>query len=292
MTAETPIRPQPVPAALEAFLPHLERVHERRKAGRLPGIPTSLPSVDKQMGGLQTGIHLLAAEPGAGKTTLALQIARAAAVDGAAVTYLALDEGGDRLALKVVAGCAGLSPARYLNGLGDIREIRQAMEVHHDTVSRIEICSGLVSPTDAGAMIRARMDMVGADEGLLIVDFLQAWASRMSKVVGDYRIAVSQLVGELRQVALAQQVPILCIVAQNRSGMGEAKMSSLRESSDLEYTADTISMLVTEKMEEERYAIGDNRRVEFTCVKNRWGGFFSVPLIFDPAMGAFGEQRR
>lgn len=46
------------------------------------GIPTGIRRLDTLLGGLQTGLHLLAAEPGAGKTTLALQIAGRAAADG------------------------------------------------------------------------------------------------------------------------------------------------------------------------------------------------------------------
>lgn len=279
-------RPHPSPSVLEAFLPDLRSIRERVAAGRLPGVPTGLRTVDKKTGGLQKGVHLLAASPGAGKTTLALQIARNAASQGVAVTYLAMDEGGDRLALKLACGFAGLSATKYLRGEGNLAEIEQAMEAHRDALNLIEIYNGdPVLPADALAMLDARREISGASEGLLIVDFLQAWAARMDSGKGDFRVAVTQIVGQLRQVAMAGRIPILAIAAQNRSGQGEASMASLRESSDLEYTADSIAFLVEEKGE----SGGARRRVTYSCLKNRWGSLFDVPLIFDAEAGRFGE---
>src|SRR5690606_31853783 len=54
-------------------------ISKRRDAVRLhgravPGIPTGIPKLDRLLGGLQTGLHLLAAEPAVGKTTFALQL--------------------------------------------------------------------------------------------------------------------------------------------------------------------------------------------------------------------------
>lgn len=278
-------RPLPVPAAVEDFLVHLRLVRDRVQAGKLPGVSTGLRAWDKRTGGLQVGVHLLAAAPGAGKTTLALQLARHAASQGVAVTYLAFDEGGDRLALKLATGAAGLSATKYLRGEADPADVERAVEAHRETLSRIEIYSGpSVSPTDAALMVEARKEFVGTDEGLLIVDFLQAWAARQGGAAKDFRVAVTQIMGDLRQVSMEARVPVLAIAAQNRQGQGEATMGSLRESSDLEYVADSISFLVEEKGESPPPV---RRRVTLSCLKNRWGGLFDLPLVFDAELGRF-----
>lgn len=278
-------RPLPTPAIVEDFLGHLRHVHARVQAGKLPGIPTGLKAWDRRTGGLQVGVHLLAAAPGAGKTTLALQIARHAAAQGVAVTYLAFDEGGDRLALKLAAGAAGLSATKYLRGEADPGDVEQALEAHRETLARIEIYGGpAISPADAALMVASRKQIVGTEEGLLVVDFLQAWAARQGGAVKDFRVAVTQIMGDLRQVSLEAKVPVLAIAAQNRQGQGEAAMSSLRESSDLEYVADSITFLVEEKSDSPPPV---RRRVTLACLKNRWGGLFDLPLVFDAEIGRF-----
>jgi hypothetical protein len=58
----TLVRPFPTSALLtgagdiEGLLPRLHRVRERVKAGRTPGVATGVPSFDKHLGGLQTGV--------------------------------------------------------------------------------------------------------------------------------------------------------------------------------------------------------------------------------------------
>lgn len=294
--AELP-RPFPVPAHLEGIegieglLHQLQRVRARVQAGKTPGIATGLATFDQETGGLQTGVHLLAASPGAGKTTLALQVARKAAAAGVSVVYLAFDEGGDRLALKLTAAAAGLVPTKYLRGKADPAEIAKALEAHRAVLSRIRIYVGPASimAADTAKMLQEAMQIDGSAEGLLVVDYVQAWAARLDQV-GDFRVAVTHLVGQLRQAAMTAGVPVLAIAAQNRMGQGEAKMASLRESSDLEYTADSITFLVND--DDEAAAREARRRVTLSCRKNRWGPTFDVPMIFDAEQGVFAEDRR
>ena len=273
---------------IEGLLPRLRLVRERVKAGRTPGIPTGIASFDKHLGGLQTGVHLLAASPGAGKTSLALQLARRASADGVSVVLLAFDEGSDRLALKLVATQGGLPFGRYLQGAADPDELLPVLDAHHDLLARIRIYNGpaQIAPGDTVAMLREAMQIDGTDEGLLIVDYIQSWAARLDSA-NDFRLAVTHLMGGLRQAALEAKVPILAIAAQNRSGQGEAAMSSLRESSDLEYTADSICFLTG----------GDDyteprRRIKLACRKNRFGPTFDSELIFDAERSVFAEDRR
>jgi replicative DNA helicase len=288
-------RPYPIPSLLEGIgdtdglLARLDYVRERVKAGKTPGLVTGISSIDRHLGGLQTGIHLLAASPGAGKTTLALQFARRAAAEGASVVYLAFDEGGDRLALKAAATQGGLMHSRYLKGEADPQDIRRVIEQERELLSRIRIYTGPagISPMDAAAMLKESMVIDEASEGLLVVDFLQSWAARLDSA-GDFRLAVTHLMGGLRQAALAAQVPVLAIAAQNRSGQGEASLTSLRESSDLEYVADSITFLTSSDED----AAEPRRRVTLACRKNRWGPTFDTLMTFDAERAVFSEDRR
>lgn len=291
-------RPYPVPAILEGIggvgglLPQLHEIRRRVQAGRLPGIATGLQHFDKLTGGLQKGLHLLAASPGAGKTTLALQFARRAARDGASVVYLAFDESGDRLALKLAAAAAGLVATDYLRGAANPDDITKALEAHREVLNRIRVYCGPagLDPADTGKMVVEAMEMDGATEGLLVVDYLQSWAARLDKS-SDFRIATTHMTGQLREVALTQQVPVLAIAAQNRAKQGEAAMGSLRESSDLEYSADSIHFLVAED-DDDAAQTKARRRVTLSCRKNRWGPTFDVPLVFDAEKAQFAQESR
>jgi replicative DNA helicase len=284
----TLVRPFPVPALLDGLLPRLHQVRERVKAGRTPGIATGIPSLDANLGGFQTGVHLLAASPGAGKTTLALQLARRAAADGVSVVYLAFDEDGGRLVVKLVATQGGLRFGQYLQGKADPDELLAVLDKHHELLARIRVYNGPagISPADTVAMLNEAKDIDGTAEGLIVVDYIQSWAARLDST-NDFRMAVTHLMGGLRQAALAAQVPILAIAAQNRSGQGEAALSSLRESSDLEYVADTISFLTGGDDHAE-----PRRRITLACKKNRFGATFETDLIFDAERAVFSEDRR
>lgn len=292
---EQSTRPWPVPALLEGagaapgLMRHLHEIRRRVAAGRLPGIATGLKTFDERTGGLQKGLHLLAASPGAGKTTLALQVARSAARHGVSVVFLAFDEGGDRLALKLAAGMAGLKATDYLRGRGDPADIAKALEAHRDVLARVRIYVGPggIAPESCGEMLAEAMTIDQADEGLLVVDYLQSWAARLD-TASDFRMATSHLTGALRQVALQQGVPVLAIAAQNRAKQGEAAMTSLRESSDLEYSADSISFLTSDDDDQSQ----PSRRVTLATRKNRWGPTFELGLLFDAERGIFAEERR
>ena len=290
------LRPFPVPALIEGaggrggLLDHLRVVRGRVLEGRTAGLATGIAGFDKQTGGLQKGVHILAAPPGAGKTSLALQLSRNAARAGASVVYLAFDESGDRLALKLLCGAAGKSATQYLRGEADPDELVPLIDKHRETTRRVRVYLGTpsIGVDSCAAMLSEAMELDGASEGLMVVDYVQAWAARMKGSV-DFRVAVTQLIGELSAAAKSTQCPIIAIAAQNRTGQNSAGMGSLRESSDLEYTADSISFLTDDEAEQsQRQAV---RRVTWAVRKNRWGSTFDLPLVFDASLGVFAEPR-
>lgn len=281
-----------VPVILEgapdfaAFLDRLVEIKKRVSAGKLPGISTGLKTLDFKLGGLQSGLHILAAEPGAGKTTLALQLCLQAAKTGGVALYFAFDESAERLAVKIAATLAGIRPSDLMSGKADLKAFEDSINFNRDLLSRVRIYGApTINPTDIGAMIEELREISEADEVLIVIDFIQSLAGRLSQG-SDYRVAVSELVGNLRLVAETNKVPILAISAQNRTGQGDAKMSSLRESSDLEYGADSISFLTTDESELTK----EKRAVCFDCRKNRYGELFRADLDFYAAKGLFREK--
>ena len=106
------------------------------------------------------------------------------------------------------------------------------------------------------------------------------------------------MAGELRDMATRLNSPVLAISSQNRVGGnygndrdgtakgGSASMDSLKESGDLEYSADVIMFL---RLAQGRTAVEPARAVTLTVSKNRFGGLDDVQLIFRPDTGVLRE---
>jgi replicative DNA helicase len=86
---------------------------------------------------------------------------------------------------------------------------------------------------------------------------------------------------------------VVALASQNRAqghygnGKGLAALDSLKESGDLEYTADVV-LFLTESGE--RTALAPARAVDLTVAKNRHGDTGRVPLIFRPDLGILREE--
>lgn len=264
------------------------------------GLPTGISKLDKLLGGLQPGIHLLAGEPGMGKTTFALQVAAHVARKGTPALFVSFEESEQRLALKAICQAAGLVMKRYADGLGDPADVAKAAQEHGPALVRLHLMAG--TRRTAPAHIKARalqvMHRHGAERCLIVVDYLQRWAatvepealemgdSQRRRAYMEFRHTVSALVSELRELAFRLDSPLLVISSQNRSGQGDASLTSLKESGDLEYSADSAWFLVASK---DRPATPPARAVDLALEKNRYGDKGRVELIFKPDVGTFAE---
>jgi len=92
----------------------IQEAYDRREAMKKSGtvaigIPTGIKKLDKLLGGLQTGIHLLAGEPGQGKTSFVLQVAGNVSREGFPVLFISFEESLKNLTLKAVCQVAGFA---------------------------------------------------------------------------------------------------------------------------------------------------------------------------------------
>lgn len=271
----------------ELFQSLLER-YEAVKEGKLVvGIPSGLGTLDQYLGGFQTGVHLLAAQPGMGKTTLTLQIAAHVASLGIPVLFVSFEESLERLTLKAVCQMAGLESKRYGEGRGNPNDIHQAMLRYGAALSPLYLIegNGRLEVGQLKAKALAAMNKHKQERCLIVVDYVQRWAGAKQSFT-DYRHVVAGMVSDLRELALRLKSPVLAISSQNRPGQGEARLTSLKESGDLEYSADTALFLVQAQSREGGAGM---RAVDLVLAKNRFGDLGSVELVFQPAIGKMSE---
>ncbi|MCZ6895069.1 MAG: hypothetical protein O7H40_13620 [Gammaproteobacteria bacterium] len=122
---------------------------------------------------------------------------------------------------------------------------------------------------------------------LIIVDYLQRMAAGR-RDYNDFRHVVTSLVTDLRELAQRLDSPVLCICSQNRPGQDTASLISLKESGDLEYSADTVMFLVSSEIN----PLPPARAIKLKVAKNRFGDTGAIDLIFKPDIGVMHEERK
>jgi len=130
-----------------------------------------------------------------------------------------------------------------------------------------------------------------AEKCLVVIDYLQ----RMAHQAGyqNLRESVGALTLQLREVSRRLASPILSVSSQSRQGYQQGKtnpfLETLKESGDIEYSADAVMIL---QEDDKRGTTPAARNLNLLIVKNRYGeAGMSVPLTFKPALGEFRETQ-
>lgn len=258
------------------------------------GLPTGLKSFDELLGGLQEGIHLLAAEAGKGKTTFALQMALNVAKENCPVLFVTFEESVERLAMKALCHLAKLEAKSFFDGFGDPGKLEQARVKNGHEMENLYFLWGdsRLDVSAVEAMALKLKSQYKTDRCLIVIDYLQKWAST-KKNFTDFRHVVGALAGNLRELSHGLKIPILAICSQNRPGQDVASLTSLKECGDLEYVADSVTFLISGKDDRndklQLNSSGKKRAVDLEVKKNRFGDIGRVELVFEPAKGRFGE---
>ena len=271
----------------------MERLAELSAAGGnvLPGLTTGLSAIDGKINGLnKSDLLLLAARPGMGKTSLALNIAvNAAKASGKTVAVFSLEMSRDQLVTRLISSEGLVENTRLVTG--NLRESDwQKIAEAASTLSRLDIRiddNPLLTVADMNAKCR-RLDNLG----LVVIDYLQLMTSAGGKSYsGENRQqAVSDISRMLKIMAKELQVPVLCLSQLSRANeKREDKrpmLSDLRESGSIEQDADIVMFIYRD----DYYREDSEKRNIAECIvaKNRHGETGKVELRWMPDYTAFG----
>lgn len=251
------------------------------------GISSGLRQLDETLGGFQTGIHVWAAPPGVGKTALMRHLASVAALTGNGALFLSFEEEVETLAFRLMCSNAEpdkLKPKQYLEGHVDPQGLHDIAKIVGPKLKNLFLIqgTGATSAAEVKNKIRLIKSRTGCERVLLIVDYLQHWASK-TQSTKEYRHQVGGLLTDLRSIAIEEKIPALVISSQNRQGYDKPGFASLKESGELEYGADTVTFLV----DEDEHVGGEKRKIRLEVTKNRFGPKGQVQIVFDPETGVF-----
>ncbi len=254
-----------------------DRLDELSKQdGALRGVPTGFADLDDKLAGLQKGnLIILAARPGVGKTTLAINIAQHMAVKHKrSVGVFSLEMSSEELADRMLVGQADIDAWKLKTG-----------RLNDDEFTRLSIAMGELAEApvyidDTPGMsileMRTKARRLQVEHGveLIIVDYLQLAKSRnLENRVQE----VSEISQGLKNMARELKVPVLALSQLSRlveqRGTKRPQLSDLRESGSIEQDADVVMFLWREdddKLE----------NVNLDIAKHRNGSVGQIQLFF------------
>ena len=279
----------PIGTVLSGVLENIEQLSA--EGGRLPGISSGFSAIDAKLSGLnKSDLILLAARPGMGKTSLALNIAlNVGKNSGKTVAMFSLEMSKEQLALRLLSSEALVESNRLLTGElreSDWMKVAEAAGVLSRADIRLDD-NPLLTVSDMNAKCR-RLDNLG----LVVIDYLQLMSSAggSMKHSGESRQqAVSDISRMLKIMAKELQVPVLCLSQLSRANEKRddkrPMLSYLRESGAIEQDADIVLFI----FREDYYSPDSDKRniAELIVAKNRHGETGKVELKWMPEFTTF-----
>lgn len=280
---------------LRQVLPEvLDRLGEMSESeNHLPGLSTGMSAVDQKITGLnKSDLILLAARPGMGKTSFALNVAlNVAKAVHKTVAVFSLEMSREQLATRLLASEALVENNRLKTGAlreTDWEKIAGAATILNKVDIRIDD-NPMLSVADMNAKCR-RLD----DLGLVVIDYLQLMTSAGGKgYAGENRQqVVSDISRALKIMAKELDVPVLCLSQLSRANESRSDkrpmLSDLRESGAIEQDADIVMFLYREGYYDKETP--NPNLAECIIAKNRHGETRTVELQWLPEFTTFGNM--
>ena len=279
----------PVAQLIKPFLDQLNDLASGKTG--LPGLPSGFSAVDNKIHGLnRSDLILLAARPGVGKSSFAMNIAlNVAKQSGKTVAVFSLEMSKEQLLVRLMASEGLVDLSKLMTGrlsASDWGKITQAARTLRQTDIRIDD-NPMLTAADMNAKCRRLENL-----GLVIVDYLQLMSSSGGKsYAGENRQqAVSDISRMLKIMAKELDVPVICLSQLSRANeKREDKrpmLSDLRDSGAIEQDADIVMFLYREDYYNRDES--ENRNVaECIVAKNRHGETGKVPLRWAPEYVTF-----
>lgn len=218
-----------------------------------PGIRTGFADLDRITQGLRPRkVYLLAARPGEGKTTFALNVAHNACQhrrnQQPVVMIVSLEMGVDELTMRALSTWSRIPADAMTDPAITPEEQRRIIAAGNDisalNVEYIEPKSSLLVSTIKANLQRLKRRRGRVD--LVIVDYVQLLsASKSTQSENDRLTEISR---SIKLLAMSANVPILLLAQMNRDiekrgKVAEPQLSDLRGSGSLEQDADLVMFL-------------------------------------------------
>jgi replicative DNA helicase len=270
----------PLNQVIKESIGTIEHLYDRKQT--VTGVPSGFSQLDKLTSGFQNSdLIIVAGRPSMGKTALALNFARNAAVDfELPVVIFSLEMSRQQLAIRMLCSEARVDSNRVRTGFIGEREWAK-LTAAAGTLSEAPIFID-DSPTMTVLQMRAKARRLKSEKGLglILVDYLQLMKGREGSERREQEI--SEISRSLKALAKELNIPVIALSQLNRrpEGRDDKKpvLADLRESGAIEQDADVICFIYREEMYEENSK--QKGIAEILLRKHRNGPTGSVLLTF------------
>ena len=257
-----------------------------------PGAPTGLRDLDRKINGLnKSDLIIIAARPGMGKTTIALNIlANVAKLTRKTVAFFSLEMSREQLASRLLSCESAVDNHKLSTGRlepEDWEKIGVASAALAQTDIRVSD-NPTISVTEMNALCR-RLDNLG----LIVVDYLQLMtrADKDSRSAENRVNVVAEISRALKIMAKDLNVPVICLSQLSRAAESRTDkrplLSDLRESGAIEQDADQVIMLYRDDYYNPNTA--ERNICECIVAKNRHGEAGTIKVQWMPQFFSFSD---
>lgn len=286
--------PKPVQDLLDETFRHIEVL--RAAKGKLTGVTTGYVDLDDKTSGFQKAdLFILAGRPSMGKSTLAMNMMEAVALEGKQpVVFFSMEMPQKSVVMRFLASLSRVSFKRIQTGKLTADEYEQ-LGYAANRLERAKLFiddSSTLTPLEARARCRRLVARHGP-LGLVCIDYLQLMSTGRRY---DNRVQeVSEISRSLKAVARELEVPLLVLSQLSRASAQRSdhkpQLSDLRDSGAIEQDADLVAFI-----HREDYAgtggSGEGGPAELLIQKHRNGETGKVDLVFIPALMRFENAAR
>ena len=264
----------PIKDALAESFDRLDELH--KQAGGIRGVATGFTDLDNVLAGFQrSNLLILAARPGMGKTSLALNIAQYASVEQKIpVGFFSLEMSQEELVDRLLVAQADIDAWKLKTGRLNEKDFAQLS----DAMGELAEAPLYIDDTPGMSIMemRTKARRLQAEHGveLIVVDYLQLAHSRnLENRVQE----ISEVSMGLKNLARELKVPVLALSQLSRAvehrGLKRPQLADLRESGGIEQDADVVMFLYREDEE-------DLENIKLNIAKHRNGPLATINLRF------------
>ncbi|HET9641583.1 MAG TPA: replicative DNA helicase [Candidatus Paceibacterota bacterium] len=276
-----------------------DKVHEAwdriealsKKEGGIRGVASGFTALDNLLSGFHpSDLVILAARPSVGKTSLALDIARNAAVrHNVPVGIFSLEMSSEQLIDRMLAAESFVNAWKLRTGQikdeDDFAKIRDALE----TLSKAPIFiddkpgNNILSMRAVARRLKRERDI-----GLIVVDYLQLMSPTTTKASESLVQQVTEISRSLKGLARELKVPVIALSQLSRDVEkrgGKPRLSDLRDSGSIEQDADVVMFI--HRSDKQNPDSDQPNVAEILIEKHRNGPTGSVQLFFDDKRSTF-----
>jgi replicative DNA helicase len=277
-----------IDSVIKRVLDKIDSLYGKKEA--ITGTPSGYPDLDQLTAGFQNAdLIIIAARPSVGKTAFALNIAQQVSIKhNTPVAIFSLEMSKEQLAQRMLCSEAEVDAQRLKTAsLSDTgwKKLTRALGKLSEAPLYIDD-SASITATEIRA--KARRLKIERGLGLVIVDYLQLMRGRQNRVENRVQ-EISDIARSLKTLARELDVPVIALSQLSRAVEQRPdripRLSDLRESGEIEQTADLVMFIHREDYYNPQSERGNI--AEIIIAKQRNGPIGSVELVFRKEIAKF-----